>query len=249
MPNDSSRGFSFHAGAMSVLERTTHLPSVLLLLAFFIALDIATSCIIGSSVLSLSWAVIQAKITIGHTLTFLIAFGIFMAVGVAIMRGAADQFVLHIVAPVWRKLFPESDPLKAPFSYAVRLWALRKSACVEQNKYYFDRYKEHRDLVDKARHAESRLASHAFACLILIAIDSVVLPGQGLPSLSMEVGALAPDASAVGVSALGLGLIVLWLWPLLRDNSQDEWVYCPSLYRQLEDEKSKAREEGRLPSY
>jgi hypothetical protein len=119
---------------------------------------------------------------------------------------------------------------------------------MEQSKYYFDLYKEHRDLIDEARSAEWRLASHAFACLILIGIDSLVLPSQGHPSLYMEVGAYASAAWTVGASLLMLGLIVLWLLPLLRDSTRDEWVYCPSLYRQLADEKEKARREGRLVS-
>lgn len=248
MSNDSDHGIPSTTGGLSMLERATHLPSVLLLLAFALALDISMSYGLGTSILSMSWNLIRQQITIGHALVFFVAFGIFMAVGVLLLRYIADLIVFRIVVPLWQKVFPEDDPVKPPYDGAVRLWMLRKVAHFEQNKFYYERYSEQQKSLDEFSGLARRLASHAFACLILVGINWL-LPNYGYPSALQELSAHAPDAWEVVAPILVFGLVVLWLFPLLRDWSRDEWAYCPPLYRQLEDEKAKAREEGRLPAY
>lgn len=249
MSNDSDHGIPSPSGGLSMLDRATHLPSVLLLLAFALALDISMSYGIGSSILSMSWNLIRQQITIGHALVFFVAFGIYMAVVVVFMRYAADFVVTTAISPLWQKLFPEGDSQRPPYAHAVRLWKLREAAHMEQNKFYFDRYFEQRNSLDEFQGLVWRLASHAFACLILVAIDSLILPSYGYSSVLQELGVYAPGTWKVVASILVPGLVVLWLFPLFRDWSRDEWAYCPLLSRQLEDERAKALEEGRLPVY
>lgn len=232
-----------------MLERATHLPSVLLLLAFVLALDISMCYGVGSSILSMSWGLIQQQITIGHALIFFVAFGIYMAVGVVLMRFVADIVVIKIVVPLWQKLSPEADQLRSPYAYSVRLGTLLKVAHMEQNKFYFERYSEKRKSLDELQELLSRISSHAFACLILMSVDSLILPGYGYPSVSQELAAHSQDTWSVASSTLALGLVTLWLFPRLRDDKHDEWVYCPPLFWQLDAEKAKAREEGRLPVF
>lgn len=249
MSNDPEHGAPATTGALSMLDRATHLPSVLLLLAFALALDISMSYGFGTSLLSMPWNLIRQQITIGHVLVFFVAFGIFMAVGVVFMRYVADQVAAYVALPLWQKLFPEDDSLRPPYAYAVRLWELLKVAHLEQNKFYFDRYAEQRKSIDEFNGLAWRLASHAFACLVLVGIDWLLLPSYGYSSALQELSSHAPDTWGSVAFILMFGLVVLWLFPLLRDWSRDEWAYCPPLYRQLEDEKAKAREEGRLPAY
>ena len=236
-------------GVLSVLDRATHLPSVLLSLAFALALDVSTSYGIGSSLLSMSWDAIQRQITIGHALVFFVVFGMYMALGVVLMRYLANELMIHTVVIILRKLSPEVDFLKAPYAYAVRLSRLREAAHMEQNQFYFDRYTEQQNTVNEFEGLLSRLASHAFACLMLMGVDGLILPSYGYPSILRELSAQAPDTWWVISSMLALGLVTLWLFPLLRDSSHDEWVYCPILYRQKKKKKAKAQNERMLPTY
>jgi len=243
MSSETSYGSTSPQGVFSVLDRITHLPSVLLLLAFVLAADNMLSWGLGTSLLSLSWSVIQQKITIGFVVVFLLSFGIFMATCLLILRYVADSVVHHTVLRAWKNLFPEDEHLRSTYVHAVRAWKLCETAHLEQNKFYFERYKEHQDSLSKFKEAIWRLASNAFACLMFLGVNSLILPKYGYTSMSHELATYTPGIWNAVSPVLTLGLFAFWLFPMFRSERNDEWVYCPPLANQLMAEKDKAQAE------
>lgn len=249
MPSDLPHGPTSPQGFFSVLDRITHLPSVLLLLASVLAADSALSWKLNTSLLSLSWNVIQQQLTIGDGVVFLLSFGILMATCLAVLRYTADFVIQLTVLRIWKKLFPSDDNLSPPYAHAVRSWQLCKSAYMEQNKFYFDRYKEHQHSSKDFQGTIWRLASNAFACLVFFGINSLVLPSYGYTSISQELGSHAPDLWDTVSTLLTLGLVSLWLFPMFRDDRYDDWVYCPPLAHQLAEARDKARVNKVFPNF
>jgi len=138
MANEQSAGTSLPTGAISLLERATHFPTVLLILSFLLALDSGMSLGYKSTLLSLSWDFVQQHVAIGHILLFFLLFGLYMTIGVGIVRYLADQLALYTVVRLWDKLFPHDNRGHPPYCGAVRPYKLREAAHVEQNKFYLD---------------------------------------------------------------------------------------------------------------
>lgn len=248
MTTDSPTNIPQPAGTLSMLERATHFPTVLLILAFLLALDTWVSLGYQSTLLSLSWSFVP-HIAIGHVLAFIVAFGFYMSIGVPLAREIVDQLALHTVLPLWHKLFRQNENCESPYHGAVRSWKLREVAHMEQNKFYFDLYKEHETLRHDDRRSEWRIASIAFACLLLGGINYILLPKLGYPSFTHKMASDFPDIWEWILVILSFLLLAIWLMPMLRDDRADGWVYCLSLCRKLEDEKTKAREQGHNPRF
>lgn len=249
MANDNSSGPPPSSSVLSILERLTHFPTVLLILAFLLASDIAISFGYQGTLMSFSWDFAQRHITIGDALIFIFAFGLYMSIGAAIVRYIADQLAMVTVQPLWYKLFPENDSSKPPRNGVVRPWKLREVAHIEQNKFYLDLYNEHAAMTSENEKIEWHLASTAFACLFLGGINYVVLPRLGYSSSTYLFASNFPAAWVWISGLLSLLLSAIWLMPMLRDHRSGEWVYCMSLYQKLEDEKRRAREEGTFPRF
>lgn len=249
MANDNFPVPTSSSSVLSILERLTHFPTVLLVLAFLLALDTAISLGYQGTLMSFSWDFAQRHITIGDALIFLFAFGLYMSIGATIVRSIADQLAMITVQPLWYKLFPEDDSSRPPRSGVVRPWKLREVAHIEQNKFYLDIYNEHAALMRVNEKFEWHLASTAFACLLLGGINYVVLPNLGYSSFTRLSASNFPAAWAWISGILSLLLSAIWLLPMLRDHRSGEWVYCMSLYQKLEDEKRRAREEGTFPRF
>lgn len=249
MTNDSPTGIPQPTGTLSMIERAAHFPTVLLILAFLLALDTGISFGYQGTLLSLSWSFAQQYMTIGHVLIFFVAFGLYMSVGVALARYIADLLARCTVLPLWNKLFRQDDNSESPYRGDVRPWKLREVAHIEQNNFYLDIYKEHEALRLEDRGSEWRIASTAFACLLLGGINYVLLPKLGYPSLSHRLASDFPDTWEWILALLSSLLLAIWLMPILRNDRAGEWVYCLSLYCKLEDEKTKAREQGLHPRF
>lgn len=249
MANDNSPGPTSSSSTLSILERVTHFPTVLLVLAFLLSLDTAISLGYRGTLLSFSWDLAQRHITIGHALIFLFSFGLYMSIGAAIVRYVADLLAMSTVQPLWYKLFPEDDSGKPPRSGVVRPWKLLEAAHIEQNKFYLDVYNEHAALKRENEKIERHLASTAFACLLLGGINYVLLPKLEFSSFTHLFASNFPITWAWVSGFLSLLLSAIWLFPILRDHRSGEWVYCMSLYQKLEDEKRRAREEGVFPRF
>lgn len=249
MTSDVSTDNSRPASALSMFERAAHFPTVLLALALLLALDFWMSLGYNSNLLSLSWDFVQQHATIGHALIFFVTFGLYMSIGIHIVKAMVDPLVQLTILPIWQKLLPEEEGIRSPYSGAVRPWKLHKAAHIEQNKFYLDCYSEYEAIRREREKNEWHTSATAFACLLLGGINYALLPKLGHLSLSQ---ALATDFPVVWEWVFWLLLsllLVIWLMPILRDRHAGEWVYCMSLYQKLEDEKRRAREQGMLPKF
>lgn len=238
MTNEQHGAGSPPAGAISLIERATHFPTVLLMLSLVLALDSGSSFGYRSTLLSLTWSWGQEHISAGIALLFILAFGMFMSIGALAFKKLADLFALFALLPLWRRVSP-CDEGKPPYCGAVRPHTLLEAAHIDQNKFYLDLYNEHVLLQDKRREQEHRLASSAFACLLLSALNYLVLPQMGYSTISHQFTADFPVLCNLLITSFSILLLIIWLYPLLRDDRATDWVYCLSLYRKLEREKRK----------
>lgn len=237
------------ASLLSTLERTTHVPTILLLLAFLLVVDLAASVSYQSTAFSVSWSFAKEHLSMGHVLLFLVAFGLFMSVGVGVSKYVADYLAFEVVQPLWLKAFPSKETWQPPYRGAVRLWTLREEAHMEQNDFYLGLYEQYEGARRENAEQDRRLASSAFACLVLLAVNYWVLPRYGYPSVSVQLATSFPEAWEAMSALLSFLLLALWLFPILQTSRMDEWGYCLPLYKKIEDEKAKAREKDRLPPF
>lgn len=245
---DNSRPTST-LSTLSMFERAVHFPTVLLALALLLALDSGMSIGYHSNLLSLSWSFVQQHATIGHILIFFVAFGLYMSIGIPVVKAAVDQLALLTILPIWRKFLPEEEGVRSSYSGAVRPWKLNEVAHIEQNKFYLDCYSEYESARREREKSEWQISVTAFACLFLGGINYVLLPKLGYFPISQALATSFPAAWEWTFLLLLTLLLVIWLIPILRDRRASEWVYCMSLYQKLEDEKKRARDQGMLPRF
>lgn len=241
MATEHSASTSIPTGAISFLERATHFPTVLLILSFLLAVDTGLSLGYRSNLLSLSWDFVQQHITIGAALLFILIFGLYMSIGVILLRHLADQIAWNTVGLLWDKLFPR-EVGHSPYCGAVRPYKLREEAHVEQNKFYLDLYNEHKVLKVEKKNNEWQVSSTAFACLLLGVVNYFVLPHFGYLPFSSQLAIDLPSVWGWCIGILFVLLLSVWLYPLLHDDMATDWVYCLPLYRKLEDEQRKRKE-------
>lgn len=232
------------SNALSLLERVTTLPAVLLLLSFFLMLDVFTSVLYHEPLQAISWTFVQQNLTVAQIFLGVVGYGMFMSVGVVLLKYFLDTAVFIGIKPLWDKFNPKKYDITPPYRGAVNPFRLQKEAHLEQNKFYLELYENHKELVQAEKASYWQLAHRAFACLILWSVDAIILPREGLPSISHSLAQQYHDAWQLSAGWVAAGLVILWLLPLFRDSSSEEWVYCLSLYKKIEEQKRKAKETG-----
>ncbi len=224
------------AGAISLIERASHLPTALLMLSFVLALDVGASLSSKSTLLSLTWGGVQEHITMGNVLLLILVFSLSMSVGVKVLKYFADMLVLIALRPSVSRWFHHDD-VKPPYRGAVRPYTLRETAHLEQNNFYLGLYNEYELIQSESRDQEYQLAVLAFACIMLGVVNCLILPWNGYPTLSHQLAVDFPNVWNVFITLFSIFLLGIWLYPLLRDKRADDWVYCLALYQKLEEEK------------
>lgn len=170
---------------------------------------------------------------------FFVAFGMYMSVWAVVARWVANEVVLLTLYQVWVSFESKKINDSSIYGY-VRLHTLKKEAHITQNELYLRQYEEKTKQLRENEDSQWRIALLSLACIVLIGIDHYVLPALGYPSVCIALSTGYPAAWNYVAPGLALPLIVFWLFPLFRDNRQDDWVYCPTLFRKLEEEKDKA---------
>lgn len=242
MASEHTNGVSLN-NALTMIERATHFPTALLILAFLIALDIGLVVQYQNTLLGLTWEFIAQNISVGVALFFIFLFGLFMSLGMGIIKYFADMIALATFLPVWDKLFPNQETRQ--IRGAVLPFQLREAAHLEQNKFYLDLLNEYETQQKGKRAEEWALASSALTCIILEFIDYTILPQLGHSSLLNQLVAHGPDWALLLIIFFNAILLFLWLYPIVRADRHSEWVYCLPLYNKIENERRQEREKFR----
>lgn len=230
MTNEHPTEYAPTAGAISIIERLTQLPTVLLTTSFLLALDFAVSVGYKMTLLQLTFGLIAQKMTVGSLLLFCVCFGLFMSIGIALIKHIMDGLAYNILLPIWQRAFPHNDEARTPYRGAIHPYKLLEAAQLEQNKFYLDIYNKHNDEKINERNEMQHISSSSLSCLFLLVVNCLVLPHQNYPSLCSQLAEIYPESWIWLLPTFVVILLFSWLFPLLHHNSSQDWVFCLPLY-------------------
>lgn len=229
-------------GIFSTLQAATDTKFFLLSASFALLIDNAFLFLEKPGLIALATskeALATSNVAFQAILIF-IAFSFLTSLVLPIAAAIADEIYIH-TAGSWlmsldfylgRKFGIESMPTRREYNY-VRSSELRDEAHQSKEKYYLDLYKDHMVAWSTWRENRLRFALYSFYCFVMLGTNLyVALTGKA--SVSFAITTYCGGSHPIWLALTMLLFMVFWRF---YDKSEPEWIYCPSLYTKVMNER------------
>lgn len=251
MADNQSTQIEKMLGALGTLERATEFKTFLLLANLAISLNISLTLSHQTNLVGFSWQYVRDHLPVGQALVFLAGFALYMSCFVWAFRFIADSLFIFLKKELTDFIYkgsPQSNQRsQIRPNNMVRPHELLNAARYVDGEDYLLKYNDYIKEKSQENSSVLRTATLSFGLLLLIMVEAVLpdktsLSGGFVNFLNSIFNGLG---NSIGISVI-LILIFGWLFRFIAEDSKSEWIVCPKLYLELEQENKNHRRESEM---
>lgn len=237
--SDQSEGTIKNLGLFSTLQAATDVKFFLLSTTFALLVDNVFLALKSPGLIELARskeALNSSNITFQIILIF-IAFSFLTSLVLPVAAAIVDTLYIHTIGSwitsldllISKKLRLEARPPRREHNY-VRSLELRDEAHRSKEKYYLDLYKDYETKWLAQRENMIRFALYSFFCLAMLCTNFYI-GHHGNESVTHVIENYFDSTQPILAAILILLFMIFWRF---YDKSDSHWIYCPSLYENLQ---------------
>jgi hypothetical protein len=244
--SDVADGATKGLGIFSTLESATETALFLLATTFVLLVDTALVQFNHAGIIDLIRNPELIKPSLGlETILIFVGFSFLTSLVLPLLAIVADEIVIHTVGRAWitvdsflnQKFGLERSPRKRKYE-CVNPWELRREAHEKKENYLLGLYKEYENRWSNNRKLMFKHSLYAFYALSMVFCNFVLDGGDDRKTILQEVTHYL--GSSTYIWWIAIPLLSLIYYRIFHLNDDPVWIYCPTLYSELE-ERDKAK--------